>query len=69
MGIDKNRKVTVQIFEREDGSDDPRAIQGGGGASERFVEGRTNSLWLIERYIAIIRDRGDDWCFSIVCIH
>lgn len=50
-------KVTAHIYESFEGSDDPRAIQGGGGAGSRRIETRTNSLWLIKRYVDILNDR------------
>lgn len=52
-------KVTAQIYEHFDGSDDPRAIEGGGGAGLRHIETRTNSLWLIRAYITAMKNRYD----------
>lgn len=34
--FDPAPRVTAALYETEEGSDDPRAIQGGGGASERL---------------------------------
>lgn len=50
-------KITVDIYMHEDGSDDPRAIQGGGGRSARRIERRTNSLWVIRAYVAVLTAR------------
>lgn len=53
-------KVTAQIFEHFEGSDDPRAIEGGGGAGSKWIETRTNSLWLIKAYIRAMKNRYDE---------
>lgn len=58
-------KVTARIWEHEEGSDDPRAIEGGGGPRERWVETRTNSLWLIKRYVDILNIREGGFSFSV----
>lgn len=53
-------KVRAQIFEHFDGSDDPRAVQGGGGPGSRVIETRTNSLWLIRAYVRAMANRFDE---------
>ena len=53
-------KITVHIFEHFEGSDDPRAIEGGGGPGARLIETRTNSKWLIEAYILAMKNRYDE---------
>ena len=53
-------KVTAHIFEHFEGSDDSRAIQGGGGAGSRVIETRTNSLWLIRAYVRAMQNRYDE---------
>ena len=53
-------KVKAYIFETYDGSDDPRAIQGGGGASETLVLTACNSAWLIRAYIRAYANRYGD---------
>ena len=58
-------KVTAHIWEHFEGSDDPRAIEGGGGAGKRRVETFTNSLWLIKAYVAIWNDRGETLSYTI----
>lgn len=50
-------KITADIYEHEEGSDDSRAIQGGGGPSMRRVDRRTNSRWLIKAYVAVLTAR------------
>lgn len=53
-------KVTARIFEHFEGSDDPRAIQGGGGAGSHYLETRTNSLWLIKAYVKALSHKYDE---------
>ena len=53
-------KVTAYIMESFEGSDDPRAIQGGGGAGSRVIETKTNSLWLIRAYVRALRNKYDE---------
>lgn len=40
----------ADLYEAEEGSDDPRAIQGGGGPSERFYKRITGSPARIRAY-------------------
>lgn len=47
-------KITAQLYETFDGSDDPRAIQGGG---EKLSETRTNSPYLIVAYVKAYENR------------
>ena len=58
-------KVTADIYERFEGSDDPRAIQGGGGEGARCIETRINSLWLIKAYVRALNEREgcDDYFY------
>jgi hypothetical protein len=61
-------KVTAIIWEHYEGSDDPRAIEGGGGPGARRLEEFTNSLWLIEAYVRVLNHREPEtYSFSIVC--
>jgi hypothetical protein len=53
-------KVKAYLFETDDGSDDPRSIQGGGGASETLVRIARNSAWLIRAYIRAYQNRYGD---------
>lgn len=53
-------KVLAQMYEVEEGSDDPRAIQGGGGASEKLVGVVRNSRWLVEAYVRAYYNRYGD---------
>lgn len=53
-------KITADIYEHFEGSDDPRAIQGGGGAGSQWIERRTNSEWLIRAYIRAMTNRYDE---------
>ena len=64
-------KITAYIWEHEDGSDDSRAVQGGGGDSSRLIETRTNSLWLIELYVKILnfREGAGSFSFSVACFY
>jgi hypothetical protein len=60
-------KITAQIYEHFEGSDDPRAIQGGGGAGSRCIETRRNSRWLIKAYVAAMARRYDEtFTFRVV---
>lgn len=53
-------KITAQVFEHFEGSDDPRAIEGGGGPGSTLIETRTNSEWLIKAYIRAMKNRYDE---------
>jgi hypothetical protein len=53
-------KTTAHIYEYLEGSDDPRAIQGGGGSKWRLTETRTASLWLIKAYVRALANRYDE---------
>lgn len=53
-------KVHACFYEIDEGSDDPRAIQGGGGASERLIGRAHNSRWLIEAYQRAYYNRYGD---------
>lgn len=57
MGTTTMAKITADIYEHQDGSDDPRSVQGGGGASARRIERRTNSRWLIHAYVTLLTAR------------
>ena len=60
-------KVTALIFQATDGSDDPRAIQGGGGAGRRVIETRTASLRLIRAYVRALSNRyGETFTFRVI---
>lgn len=59
-------KVRADIVEHFEGSDDPRAIQGGGGPGTRTIETRTNSLWLIKAYVAILNHREGGFGYRII---
>ena len=42
-------KYLLTVFEVREGSDDPRAVEGGGGPSKRLLEVKAfNSNWLAE---------------------
>lgn len=43
-------KVRAEFYLAEEGSDDPRAIEGGGGPSEKLVGLVRNSRWLVDAY-------------------
>jgi len=53
-------KVTAYIYEQIEGSDDARAIQGGGGSVRRLIEKRTTSLWLLRAYVKALTNRYDE---------
>jgi len=53
-------KVRVKFFEVDTGSDDPRAIHGGGGQVERGRGAAFNSEWLIHAYIRAYENRYGD---------
>lgn len=53
-------KIKAHILEHFEGSDDPRAIQGGGGAGSRVWKTVTNSRYLIERYVALLNKKYDE---------
>jgi len=60
-------KSIAYIWEHYEGSDDPRAIQGGGGPGAIYVETRTNSLWLIKAYCEALGSRyGETFTYSII---
>jgi hypothetical protein len=50
-------KTTAYILEYIEGSDDPRAIEGGGGSKWRVIEKRTSSLWVLRAYIDVLTYR------------
>jgi hypothetical protein len=53
-------KTTAHIYEYCEGSDDPRAIEGGGGSKWRLIETRTASLWLLRAYVNALTNRYDE---------
>lgn len=53
-------KVTAYILEYVEGSDDPRAIEGGGGSKWRVADTRTASPWLIEAYVRALTNKYDE---------
>jgi hypothetical protein len=53
-------KVRVNFFETDVGSDDPRAIQGGGGQVELGRGSAYNSAWLIHAYVRAYENRYGD---------
>lgn len=53
-------KVKAELYEVFEGSDDPRAIQGGGGAGMQLIETRTNSAHLIAAYVRAYYNRYGD---------
>jgi hypothetical protein len=53
-------KVTAYIYEQIEGSDDARAVQGGGGPMWRLIEKRTASLWLLRAYVKALMNRYDE---------
>lgn len=53
-------KITAQFYEADEGSDDPSAIQGGGGASERLVRTVHVSPYLITKYLIAHCNRYGD---------
>jgi hypothetical protein len=60
-------KVTAYIWEHSEGSDDPRAIEGGGGPGKRCIETRTNSAWLIRAYVRALTNRyNETYSYSLV---
>jgi hypothetical protein len=60
-------KVTAHIYEYLEGSDDPRAIQGGGGPKWRLLETRTASLWLLRAYVRAMGNRySEEYKLQIV---
>ncbi len=58
-------KSTADIYEHFEGSDDPRAIEGGGGAGSRRIETFTASRYLIERWVSIWNARGENFSFVV----
>lgn len=63
-------KVTAYIMESFESSDDPRAIEGGGGAGTRVIETRTNSLWLIRAYVRALRNKYEEsFSYRVVSTH
>ena len=59
-------KVIADIYEHFDGSDDPRAIEGGGGAGSRRTDRFTASLWAIKAYVRIWNEQGENLSYKIV---
>jgi hypothetical protein len=53
-------KTTAYILEYIEGSDDPRAIEGGGGPKWRVIDKRTASLWLLRAYVKALTNRYDE---------
>lgn len=53
-------KIVAHMFECDEGSDDPRAIEGGGGPSEKLVGVVHNSRYLIEAYVRAYYNRYGD---------
>lgn len=53
-------KITVDLYEFEEGSDDPRAIQGGGGDRWRFWKRVTCSAWLVDSMVRAYENRYGD---------
>jgi len=53
-------KVTAYILEYVEGSDDPRAIEGGGGSKWRVADTRTASPWLITAYVRALTNKYDE---------
>jgi len=53
-------KVTAYILEYVEGSDDPRAIEGGGGGKWRVADTRTASPWLIKAYVRALTNKYDE---------
>ena len=60
-------KVVAYIHEYVEGSDDPRAIEGGGGSKWRMIDARTASLWLIKAYVRALTNKyGEQYKIQIV---
>jgi hypothetical protein len=60
-------KTTAHIYEYLEGSDDPRAIEGGGGPKWRLIETRTASLWLLRAYVKAMENMyGEELKLQIV---
>lgn len=55
-----NKRVAVALYECEEGSDDPRAIQGGGGASEKFLKVIRGTRQRIDAYCKAYFNRYGD---------
>lgn len=53
-------RVTAALYETEEGSDDPRAIQGGGGPSERLYKIIHGSKRRIDAYVKAHLNRYGD---------
>ncbi len=53
-------KVTAIIMQDFEGSDDPRAIEGGGGAGSKIVKRCTCSAWLVNTWIKIASLKYDE---------
>lgn len=53
-------KITADIFERFEGSEDARAAQGGGDAGLRCIARKTNSEWLIRAYTRAMSNRYEE---------
>ena len=59
-------KTTAYILEYIEGSDDPRAIEGGGGSRWRVADTRTASLWLLRAYVKALTNRyGEQYKLQI----
>lgn len=56
----RNTKLSAHFFGTDEGSDDPRAIEGGGGPSEKLVGVVRNSRHLIEAYVRAYYNRYGD---------
>lgn len=55
-----DNRITAALYECEEGSDDPRAIQGGGGASERLYKIIRGSRRRIDAYVKAHFNRYGD---------
>lgn len=53
-------KTTAYILEYIKGSDDPRAIEGGGGSKWRVADRRTASPWLLRAYVKALANRYNE---------
>jgi hypothetical protein len=60
-------KVTAYILQAFEGSDDPRAIEGGGGSGTKAIEVKRNSLWLIKAYVRAINNKyGEEYGYKVI---
>lgn len=55
-----DNRITAALYEYEEGSDDPRAIQGGGGASERLYKIIRGTRRRIDAYVKAHYNRYGD---------